>query len=350
MEYKKEVLDIFENTINSLQNVDMKNELSKTIQDKTGTSTDKSKQIVDEISSTIDLIDKNYQDLKLAKQNGKSRSQWIKDKIDSSVENYSDEIRDLFIKELNNSINESNKEIGLDLFENDLKLSKTLTNDKYDGLNEQVIINNLQEQIKNNTILGSIISENGVFSIDVKHNEIQAVKKYYEEKLDSNYDKAFKTAVLVSVDIAKSKNLLPPLFRNKTSEEIAMIVDRGLTTSKVAYKISTGELNSIDAVEYTIDRNTAILNSVIITATTKYSGEIGGRLGATIGSIFGPTGTVIGTTIGTIVGKYAGHKIAELINEGVKKVANVAKSIVKDIGNKIGSVSSKLRDIVSSFF
>ena len=40
----------------------------------------------------------------------------------------------------------------------------------------------------------------------------------------------------------------------------------------------------MDEVEYTIDRNTAILNSAIVTATTKYGGVIGGKVGGFVSS------------------------------------------------------------------
>lgn len=350
MQNKKEFFSIFENTMDNFKNEDIKNKLSKTVQTETGINIDEAKKIVDNISSTIDLINDNYQDLKLAKQNGKTRTQWLRDKIDLKIENSSAEIKNLFIKEIKDSLDESNKEIGITLFGEDIKLSKPFTSNRYDELNKQIIINDFQEQIKNNTILGSIVDENGLIKIDIKHKEIQAVKEYYEEKLDSNYDKAFKTAVSVVVDIAKNKDLLPPSFKDKTPEDIAMIVDKGLTSAKVAYKVANGELNTMDAVEYMIDRNTAILNSIIVTTTTKHGGLIGGKIGATIGSIFGPAGIVAGTAIGTVVGKYAGHKVGEFINEGVRKVANVAKSVAKDIGSKISSGASSALNKLTSWF
>ena len=223
------------------------------------------------------------------------------------VKDLASDTKNTFVQEVKTNLDISNNDMLIEVFDETVDLSKKLPNSKYEDLNKKVIIDDFSRQLKDNTVLGAIINEDGKFEIDTKYKEIKAVKEYFEAKLDSDYDKQFKTAVSVATEIAKNKNLLPPSLREKTPEEISMIVDKGVTSAKVAYKLATGELNAMDAVEYTIDRNTAILNSAIVTATTKYGGIAGGKVGGFIGSIFGLAGTVSGTAIGTVVGKFAGR-------------------------------------------
>lgn len=342
MENKDKLFDVIKTTTDKLKDIDLNTELSKTIQDETGIDLKKAKETVEIISSTIDLIDKNYQDLKKAKDSGKSRKEWLLEKLDEQVATYSELDKNKLVENIKISLDNSNQEIGTQIFNEDLNLTKKLPNNNYDGLNKQVIVDNIQEQIKNNTLLGAIVYEDGAFKIDENHKEIEAVKKYYEEKLDSKYDLAFKKATSVAFDIAKENNLLPDILKDKTSDEVAILVDRGLTTSKLAYKVANGEINQIDAVEYTIDRSVSVLNSIVVATTTKYGGQVGTFLGSKVGAIFGPVGAIFGAKIGNIVGKYAGRAVGTLINKGVSMVASGVKSVVKSIGSGIKAVGSTI--------
>jgi outer membrane lipoprotein SlyB len=345
---KNEFQDIVEKSIDILSTDNLKDNLTKTIENNTNLDFKKSQKLVNDIADAIELVDKNYKDLKKAKENGKTRTQWLQDKVDMVVKDLSSDAKNKFIQEIKTNLDISNNDMLIEVFDETVDLSKKLPNSKYEDLNKKVIIDDFNRQLKDNTVLGAIINEDGKFKIDTKHKEIKAVKEYFEAKLDSDYDKQFKTAISVATDIAKNKNLLPPSLKDKTPEEISMIVDKGVTSVKVAYKLANGELNAMDAVEYTIDRNTAILNSAIVTATTKYGGIVGGKVGGFIGSIFGPAGTVAGTAIGTVVGKFAGSKVGEFINTGVKKVASVAKSVASSVVSGVKSVVSSVGNAISS--
>ncbi len=354
---KNEFKDIVDKSTSILSTDDIKENLAKTIEDNTNLDLEQSQQLVEDIADTIELVDKNYKDLKKAKEEGKTRTQWIQSKVDIVVKDLSSDAKDKFVQEIKTSLDTSNNDMLVEVFDETVDLSKKLPNSKYKDLNKKVIIDDFSRQLKDNTVLGAIINEDGKFEIDTKHKEIKAVKEYFEAKLDSDYDKQFKTAVSVATEIAKNKDLLPPSLKDKTPEEISMIVDKGVTSAKVAYKLANGELNAMDAVEYTIDRNTAILNSAIVTATTKYGGVAGGKVGGFIGSIFGPAGTIAGTAIGTVVGKFAGNFVGGLINKGVKKIASVAKSLassvvsgVKSVARSVGNVVSSAWDSVCSWF
>jgi len=347
---KNQFQNIVESSINVLSEDNLKDNLAKTIENNTNLDLEKSKQLVDDITNTIELVDNNYKDLKKAKEDGKTRTQWLQEKVDIVVGDLPSDDKNQLVQEIKSNLDISNNEMFKEVFNEDIDLSKTLPNPKYEDLNKKAIIDDLNRQLKDNTVLGAIINEDGKFEINTKHKEIQAVKEYFEAKLDSEYDKQFKTAISVATEIAKNRDLLPPSLKDKTAEEITIIVDKGVTSAKVAYKLANGELNAIDAVEYTIDRNTAILNSAIVTATTKYGAIAGGAIGRFIGSIFGPTGTIVGTAIGTVVGKFAGNKIGEFINTGVRKVASVAKSVASSVVSGVKSTVSSLARGVASFF
>ena len=345
---KNEFQDIVGKSINNLSTDNLKENLAKTIEDNTNLDSQKSKQLVDDIVNTIELVDKNYKELKEYKEDGKTRTQWLQKKLDVITKDLSSDAKNQFVKDIKVNLDMSNNDMLTEVFDENIDLSKTLANPKYEDLNKKVIIDDFNRQLKDNTVLGAIINEDGKFEIDTKHKEIKAVKEYFEAKLDSDYDKQFKTAVSVATEIAKHKDLLPPSLKDNTPEEISMIVDKGVTSAKVAYKLANGELNAMDAVEYTIDRNTAILNSAIVTATTKYGGVAGGKVGGFIGSIFGPAGTIAGTAIGTVVGKFAGNFVGGLINKGVKKIASVAKSVASSVVSGVKSVVSSVGNAVSS--
>jgi len=346
---KTEFQEIVDETVNISYTDNLKENLAKTIEDNTNLDSQKSQQLVNDIADTIELVDKNYKDLKKAKENGKTRTQWLQNKVDAVAKDLSSEAKNQFVKDIKSNLDSSNNDMLIEVFDETVDLSKKLQNAKYEDLNKKVIIDDFSRQLKDNTVLGAIINEDGKFEINTKHKEIKAVKEYFEAKLDSDYDKQFKTAVSVATEIAKNRDLLPPSLKDKTPEEISMIVDKGVTSAKVAFKLANGELNAMDAVEYTIDRNTAILNSAIVTATTKYGGVAGGKVGGFIGSIFGPAGTIAGTAIGTVVGKFAGNFVGGLINKGVKKIASVAKSVASSVISGVKSIVSSVSSGVSSF-
>lgn len=316
--------------------------LSSVLQKHTDLSEEESRKVVKDVSSTIELIQDNYEDLQKAKAAGKTRAEWFKDKLDETIEQYKPENPDDFVSGIKNGLATANKELGAELFGKEINLSEPLKSTKFEDLNKTAVVNNLQEEIKNNTLLGALVFEDGGVKIDENHKEIKAVKDYFETKLDSPTDKTFKKAVSTATVIAQKNDLLPGTFKDKTPAEIAMVVDRGVTAAKLAYKLGKGEMAPIDVVEYTIDRNTAALNSAIVTTCTKVGGAVGEKVGAFIGSVFGPAGTVVGGAIGKVVGKVAGYLVGKFITEGMKKAANAVKSFASKAWEVVKSAASAL--------
>ena len=343
-------IDVIEKTTSKISEGDIQKKLSEVIVNETNLDLKEAKKTVETISDTIDTIAKNFEDLQKAKAENKTRTEWLKGKLDETIKKYDVKNTEEFITSIKNSLKESNTKIGVEIFGEEIDISEPLKNPKYDDLNKTAIAENFQNEIKNNTLLGAIVFEKGKIKIDDKHKEIRAVKDYFEAQLDSPQDKNFKKAVSTATVIAQKKKILPKQLADKTPDEISMIVDKGVTAAKVAYKLGKGELSPIDAVEYTIDRNVAVLNSAITRTTTRVGGAIGEKVGAAIGSVFGPAGTVAGAAIGTVVGKVGGYVVGKVISEGVKKVATTVKSVVKSAWEGVKSAASRVWDGITSFF
>lgn len=334
--------DVTAITQEKLSEEKFKEKLKDIIEKETSINVDEAKQTINNISSTIDSIADNFESLQKAKKEGKSRTIWLKDRLDDTVEKFKIEKTEKFIGEIKESLQKSNAKIGVEVFGKEIDISEPLTNPKYDDLNKTAIVNDFQNEIKNNTLLGAVVFENGKIKIDKDHKEIKAVKDYFEAKLDAPQDKSFKKAISAAVIIGQKKEMVPPVIIKKPPEEIAMIVDKGVTSAKVAYKLGKGELSPLDAVEYTIDRNVAVLNSAITTTCTRVGSIVGGAVGGVIGSVFGPVGTVAGAAVGTVVGKIAGYGVGKYVGEGIKKVASAAKSVCKSAWEGVKSVASSL--------
>lgn len=346
---EKQKEDSFINIIDKTTDVSLE-ALSQVLEKKTDLDNSESQKIVDTISSTIEVIAENFDDLQQSKAQGTSRTEWLKEKLDDTIHKHHIAHTEEFIGEIKDSLKESNIQIGREVFGTEIDISKPLKSEQYKDLNKTAIVNDFQEEIKTNTLLGAVIFEQGKISVDETHKEIKAVKEYFFTKLDAPQDKQFKKAISTATVIAQKNQLLPKQLSDKTPAEISIIVDKGVTAAKVAYKVAQGDLSPIDAVEYTIDRNVAILNTIITETTTRIGGEVGTKVGATLGSVFGPVGTIIGAKIGRQVGKVGGYAVGQMIEKGVKTVASAVKSVASSAWSGVKSVCSSVGSWVSSWF
>ena len=321
--------------------------LAGLVESETGRSLEEAERVVESVSDTIDLVTSNLRDLRQSKEDGVSRSDWLKGKLDHAVEQYDVSPNDL-IGGVKDALVQANSEICSDVLGIDVDLSEPLKNPKYEGLNKRAIVSDFQNEIKNNTLFGAIVLEEGKVTIDADHSEIASIKDYFEDVLDSQSDDEFKKKVSTTIVIMDERYGLPPGLKGKAPEELALIVDKGVSAAKVAYKVGKGELSPIDAVEYTIDRNVATLNTAITTACTRTGGNIGQKVGSVVGSVFGPAGTVAGAAIGRTVGKAAGYVVGKVIGEGVKKAASAVKSVVNKAGEGVKAAGRAVCNTISS--
>ena len=198
MEENKKIIEmssVFENVLEKFDKNEGKKtakELMKSILIENDFEEKQADEIIKTVSSTIDLIDDNYQSLKKAKEAGKSRSTWFKEQLDETIKKNKIDKPEELITEIKKGLENSNKEIVVEIFDTKFDLTEPLKNPEFKDLNKTTIVKNFQNEIKNNTLLGAITFEKSGIKIDKNHKEIKAVKDYFQTKLDSPKDKEFK--------------------------------------------------------------------------------------------------------------------------------------------------------------
>lgn len=311
--------------------------------------------VVKEISDTIDLIDDKYQSLQQAKRNGDSSAAWLKSELEKTVTNYRIENPNLLLDAVYDGLSKCNKETFEVLYNQDYKLSKPdFSLLKNTEIIDKKMVQNVTNEIKNNTILSAVTVDGLNFKLDSKHKDIKAVKEYFERELHHPKDKEIsKVAATGLVEIREKKWM--PFLKGKSNAELATIADKGILFSKVAYKVVKGELNPTIATDIIIDRTTAAVSGIVTKTCATVGSKVGGVIGGTIGSIFGPGGTAVGAAVGTFVGKLAGTGVGIAVSKGIQKVGEVAKKTASKIweGTKVvaksigSSISSGLKSLFS---
>ena len=82
--------------------------------------------------------------------------------------------------------------------------------------------------------------------------EFKVVQEYLDLPVGDKKEVILKKAFATAVTIAKDKGVLP--FEVDSSEQIASLVDDGLTRMKVAYQTATGKMDVYQAVDALVDR------------------------------------------------------------------------------------------------
>ena len=82
--------------------------------------------------------------------------------------------------------------------------------------------------------------------------EFKTVQEFLNLPMGDKKEVVLKKAFATAVTIAKDKGVLP--FEVNSSEQIASLVDDGLTRMKVAYQTATGKMDAYQAVDALVDR------------------------------------------------------------------------------------------------
>ena len=94
--------------------------------------------------------------------------------------------------------------------------------------------------------------------------EFKTVQEFLNLPMGDKKEVVLKKAFATAVTIAKDKGVLP--FEVNSSEQIASLVDDGLTRMKVAYQTATGKIDAYQAVDALVDRVAFLINcSLFIT-------------------------------------------------------------------------------------
>ena len=182
---------------------------------------------------------------------------------------------------------------------------------------------------------------------DIKASEV------VETAIVSGTDTGIKAACAGALKVGVEKGLVPMLAKGTSIGVITSIACIGVENAKVLFKLATGEITGLEAVD--------LMGRTTVSTTAGILGAMGGEmaLGALGFVITGPVGLLGGIVAGT-VGYLAGSNIGNLVYDGAKKVASVAKSCASSIwsgvktvgsgiGSAVGSAVSGIGNAISSF-
>lgn len=261
-------------------------------------------------------------------------------------------------------------------------MSEEIKNNEYDLTTEEgrkALLQDTADDIRDNSLIGAIEFSEGYnkVKINTDHKEVKALKEYITSDIDDEKDEDIKKVVSTATYIASQKGYLGDKMKDKKPDDIARIVDNSLTTTKVAYKVATGEIDAEEVVDYVVDRSTAQVGEIVTTkieeATTTTGTVIGtnigtaagtavgtvvgtavgkyadSAIGASIGSVLGPIGAAAGAVVGAVAGSSIGKAIGGVVKKGIEIVGGAVKAVGRAIGGAVRSVGSAIRRVASFF-
>lgn len=303
--------------------------------------------------STIDSINYYHQGLINAQKKGTSRVSWLKATIKTAT-NIKD-VRKIgkIVQEVQASLAKSNNQYLSEFLGEDIEIFQPIPEREFLGIHEQAMTQELLDEIQNNSLMSLISTEQTIESLSNKINIInpdplKIINNFFEGDLGDT-DESLVTKLVTSSIIIANAELNIPELHDIDPVGIAVMVDFGLTFTKVSYKLGQGKITMAKAMDYLYDRSvadTAIVLGNLTKIKTKY---ITTAVGAAIGSaIFPVVGTVIGGTVGAIVGEIAGEKIKKGVRTGAKNFGSVAKKevpkVVERAFEKVKQVGTQLQE------
>lgn len=323
--------------------------LTDIVAQEAGINKDRSAKIIHTISDTIDSIDLNYRDLKAHKEKGGSTKEWLQQKLEEAVtaENKTEQIQQLLT-----GMEAANRDMAAELarsseIEETIDYTEGQDLGEYAGLNKKQYAQHIIDAISNNTLLHSVQFEDNTLTIPKECREHPLLKQYFEAPLDAEEDSAVKKAVSAGFAIAREKNLLPKAMETVSDEDLAHIVERGLTQAKTAYKVGTGEISPIAAINYCIDRTASTVASVAKKVCSTVGTVAGKILGGVLGSKFGPAVAKAVSFAGGVIGQKVGKTIGTVIGKGVKMIASAAKTAVKTVAAGAKKLWTDIKNLFS---
>lgn len=303
--------------------------------------------------STIDSINYYHQGLINAQKKGTSRVSWLKATIKTAT-NIKD-VRKIgkIVQEVQASLAKSNNQYLSEFLGEDIEIFQPIPEREFLGIHEQAMTQELLDEIQNNSLMSLISTEQTIESLSNKINIInpdplKIINNFFEGDLGDT-DESLVTKLVTSSIIIANAELNIPELHDIDPVGIAVMVDFGLTFTKVSYKLGQGKITMAKAMDYLYDRSvadTAIVLGNLTKIKTKY---ITTAVGAAIGSAIYPVvGTVIGGTVGAIVGEIAGEKIKKGVRTGAKNFGSVAKKevpkVVERAFEKVKQVGTQLQE------
>lgn len=339
---------------------DTNNALTEVLSREAGIDSEKARQVVQEISDTINALDENYRDLQAHKAKGGSTEDWLTKKIDEAggTKDKTEQVRQILT-----GLEAANREQAGELHR-DGELEQPLVFEDEQGLGDYISLNKkryakaITDAVANNTLLNAIELKRGKLHVTKAGKENQLLKQFFEAPLEGAEDSPTKKAVSIALTIAREKQLLPQTMSDSTNEEIAVIVDQGLSRAKTMYKVGTGELSPVKAIHYVIDRATSTIGHI----AKQVCIGAGRILGRSVGVLLekNPAGKVVDKIISkftkkshnisgffSYLGSKAGKTAGKLIQKGCEVIGNTAKKVVTGIARTAKTVWNKVTSLFS---
>ena len=169
---------------------------------------------------------------------------------------------------------------------------------------------------------------------------IPAFKKFFEVELGSPEELEMKKRFVAALIVAQEQGVAP-ISLPPTPEAIAILVDEGLTTAKVAYQVNTRALEEDEAFDVFYDRVVATISSVVHKVVTAGFPFVVKAAAKFISEKL-PQAKPVVDFAEKVLPPFSG-KVADGVNAGIKKIAKVAKPVIKTCFEKLKSVGKTVK-------
>ena len=155
-----------------------------------------------------------------------------------------------------------------------------------------------------------------IVTVEESSEENKTIKEYLDSEMGSPEE--VETKKLMALASVMSGD-------DRSAMEIAADIDEGVTFTKVAYKVGTGELDTLEAFDILVDKAAARLKAFVdVVLEPERASEV---VSKTIVSVF-PRARFAQPYIKEVVRRSA-PVVRQAINYGIDKVADKAKSVVR---------------------
>lgn len=210
-------------------------------------------------------------------------------------------------------------------------------------------IGNIIDLLKNESafqqiLMGEIVSEE---TLDNMKGNYQCLKEFFDTPIGDPCETKTKKAIAATIIIAKEKGTLPfVLSDDYAPEQIATMVDTAFSNAKIAYKVAQGEVDTIEAAEYLIDKAASRLDALVDVAFEKGLIKKGINVATTAICSWLHVNPIPVTAVVNSIYERVEPKIREYAHKGVKLLANVAKKAVPHVVQAVTKVKTAIKEFL----
>lgn len=205
-------------------------------------------------------------------------------------------------------------------------------------------VQHTEKQLTKYSVLQSLLLGNELTSEEIPYiKEFKCVNEFFNSPLNDKKEMDFKKLFAAAIIFAKEKGFLP--FDIPCSEEeIATLIDNGLTRAKVAFQQAAGLLDDEEAIESLIDRAAARLiaqiDNVVEVGLPIVAEKISEYLWAH------PKTAWLAPIVETVL-PYAAPYVSSAIKKGINEIAKASKKVVVNVVQIVKKVGPKLQTILN---